>query len=445
MKTTIAVALLGVLLAGCGGAPEPIQWAELEAMDQRFVALSRGSGKALADDVLKKEELTLADVLAIADLLNPDLEVQRRGVDVATAMIWDARLYPNPSAILEFEDYRPKDGATIGKMKRVAGLLVPIVVSGRLGAATSLAEKERELAAMNYVWRRREILSEVKRAFVNLLVTRQSSALARETRDLAKTFHGVTEERFRAQAVPEMEVLKSGIALARAETDVKMADKQQALTLKSLHALMGNVDFPISKFSGEIPAGFALPALEGLRGHVAGSHPLMEAARKGKEAAELELSLARSERWSDLEATVLAGRSPEGDTIVEGGVSIPIPIFNRNQGKIARAEARIRQAESQIDATRNELVLRLTQAHRNLSAELERVTAYRDDILPKAEKAAAQTNEGYRSGKFGYLDLLDAQRTLAEARIAYSVALAELNLSAVELEKVTGVRIEPVR
>ena len=70
---------------------------------------------------------------------------------------------------------------------------------------------------------------------------------------------------------------------------------------------------------------------------------------------------------------------------------------------------------------------------------------YRETILPKAQKALEQTDEGYKAGKFSYLDVLDSQQTLAEARIAYVSALWDLNRLAAELEKVTGTRLTGTR
>ena len=441
----VALLVPALALAACGTAPEPLPYPDVEASDRRYTPPAKAEAVSLAEAILQKEELSLNEVLAIAEAMNPELAAARKEIDLATAAIWEARLYPNPSLVFEFEDYRTKDKATIGKMERTAGVSFPLVVGGRIGAATRLAEKEREQAAVNYLWRRREILSGVKRAFYGVLGARGQADLAKQTRDLAKTLHDVSSERFRAQAVPEMELLKAAVALAKAESDLRQADRASAVALKALHAAMGNVDLPKDKLSGGLVTLFTSPSLEALRGHVTTVHPLLEAARRTREAAELNLELARAERIPDLGFEVTAGRGPDDDSIVEGGVSIPLPLFNRNQAKIASAQARIDQAEYQIQAVRNDLVVRLTEAYQSFAGAQERVISYREEVLPKAEKALEQSNEGYRLGKFSQLDVLDAQRTLAEARIAYAVALTELNIAATELEKLTGLRLEPVR
>ncbi len=431
------------LLAGCGGAPEPIILYELEQTDRRFEPSDRKPGGSVAEDLLKKEEFTLQDVLVIADAMNPQLAVERKNIDLATAAIWEAKLYPNPSFVFSLEDYKPKDG--FGSSKRTAGIAVPLVVSGRIGAATSLAEKDREMATVNFVWKRREILSGVKRAFAALLMSRRNLELTRETRDLAKSFHDVTNERFKAQAIPEMELLKAAVQLAKSESDVRLTERDLAVSLKALHSVMGNVEFPKEKFTGELYNRFTVPSFEVLRGQVVTLHPLLEVATKSKEAAELNLSLARTERVPDVSFEIRGGVDGEREGVLEAGFAIPLPLFNRNQARISSAEIRIRQAEDQIQVIRNDLTLRLTESYKNFTAAQDRVAVYRDEILPKAQKALDQTTEGYKQGKFSYLDVLDSQRTMAEARIAYAVSLGDLNFAGIELEKLTGTKIEPVR
>jgi cobalt-zinc-cadmium efflux system outer membrane protein len=445
MMRSLILSIVAVLGAGCGGAPEPFPWTDLDAGERRYQAPTSSEKTSTSRTLLEKEELTLQDVLHLADVLNPELAAERKAVDIATAAIWDAKLYPNPTLLAQIEDYPTTRGGSFGDAKRVVGLGIPLVVSGRIGAATSLAEKERDVAALHFVWRRREILGGVQKAFIALLASRRNADLARETRDLAKSFHAVTDERFKAQAIPEMELLKAAVNLAKAEIDLKLVEKDLAVALKALHAAMGSFDFPKERFAGELGSRFTSASLEALRGQVLASHPLLEEAQCRKESSEAELSLARRERIPDPVFEVLGGRNGEDASIVEAGVSIPLPLFSRNQGKIAAAEARIRKAELEAEVIRNDLLLRLTDAYRTFAVAQERVSVYQDDILPKAARALAQTDEGYRQGKFSLLDVLDAQRTLAEARIASSAGLADLNLAVAELEKLTGTRLEAVR
>jgi cobalt-zinc-cadmium efflux system outer membrane protein len=435
--------ILGIaLLAGCG-APEPVSLEELHGRDLRFTPVSRS--KEAAREILRKDELTLEDALAVADALNPRIAAEAGNVDLAVAESWEAQLYPNPSALLKIEDYRPRDGATAGKSERKAGAVIPLVLSGRLGKAADLAEAEREAAALQYLWRRREILAETKGAFISHLAALRSAELARETRDLARSVLEVSEERYKAQAVPEMEVLKASVALARAEIDLRDAAKGVEVARGALASLMGDAAAVRERFSGGLAGGFADPGLGALRERLLGGHPLLESANRALEAAGMDLALARAERLPDPQLEVLAGKDAEDEAILEGGLLVPLPLFNRNQGRIAAARARIRRAERQAEAARNDLLQKLGESYSAFSAAQDRAKAFREGILPQAEKALAQTSEGYRLGKFTVLDLLDAQRTLAESKAASVSALRDLNLAAAELEKLTGTRLEPIR
>ena len=191
----------------------------------------------------------------------------------------------------------------------------------------------------------------------------------------------------------------------------------------------------------ELAKQFAIPSIDALRGQLS-VNPLLVAAETSVLAAKAQVEAARAERFPDIEVGVMAGLDSEGDAVLEGGIDVPFPLFNRNHGRILAAEVASRRAALRVDDVRNDLVAQLRDAHRALSTAQERVRAYRDDILPKATRAFSQTEEGWRTGKFGYLDVLDAQRTLAESRAANAIALLDLNLAAADLEKITGTRLE---
>lgn len=440
MQRPLALFLLIPPLTACQSnppEPPPLEWPERPAAPQP-------AAKAPASAALEKAEWTLGDALEAAEAVNPELAVERRNVDLATAAIWEARLYPNPELQLQIEDWRTEDGLTLSHAKRWAGIGIPLVLSGRIGAATSAAEAERDAAAVLYVWRHRTLLSRVKLAWVELLAARRSLELASETRDIARSFRDATAERFEAQAIPEMELLKASVNLARAESEVSLAQKRLAIAERSLAASIGRPGLDLPAIAGELPTGFSAPDFPSLREQVVASHPLLEEALRNREAADRDLELARAQRVPDLGIQLAAGKDTQDENIVQAGITLPLGLFNRNQAKIESASIRLEQAQSRIASARNDLELSFDERVRTFAAADERARSFEREILPTAQRALDQTTEGYRLGKFAVLDVLDAQRTLAEAKRDYAESVAQLNVAATDLETLTGTVLQPL-
>ena len=376
----------------------------------------------------------------MADLKNPQLNVLRRDIDLAAVGQWEASLYPNPSFLAEVEGVSTRS-FNLGRTERKGGFSQPVIIGGRRGAAMDVAAKQREITAINYLWQRREILTQVKRAYYGVLAAKRDVTLTEETRDVSKTFHDLVKKQFEAEDIPETPLLKAAVGLAKAEIDLKQARNRLAVQIKSLKALLGNVDFPAEKFSGELGTKFEAPTLDALRLRLIAEHPRIKAAKMEKERAELEKALAEAEGIPDINLELLGGVDEEDGGIIEGGIEIPFPIFNRNQAKVAAADIRIKQAEFKIQRARNIVLLQLTITYKGFAGAQDQVKSYTDTILPKARKALDQTREGYRLGNFTFLEVLDAQRTMAEARIAHLAALSDLNEFAAELEKLIGSEI----
>ena len=435
-----AIGLVSLLHVGCATG-EPSGLGPVEQSDWRFIAPPPPEPEDKAAELRCKGELTLDEALRLADVSNPELAAERKNIDLATAALWQAKLYPNPALVYEFEEWAFADG--LGDSKMTAGISTPLVVSDRIGAATRLAEKEREVAAIRFLGRRRSLLSDVKRAFLRVLAARSRVALAGETRDLARSLRDAAKERFLAEAVPEMEVLKASVSLARAEVDLRAAQKEMAVASEALLGLLGAPDGQDVRFVGDLRTEFPGVDLAQIRRQAEATHPLVLAAKKQKEAAERGLELEKAKRWRDWELGVRGGRSSAPAFVLEGGIRIPLPLTGKNQAAIRAAEIRVVQAGLELEAARNALLPRVAGAGHAFMAARDRVEIFRSTILPQAGKALDQTREGHRLGKFEYLDLLDAQRTLAEARIGHAAAGAELNEAAATLEELSGTRFVP--
>lgn len=427
------------LVSGCAQArPTPIDPRSFEA---RLPQARREAVPAPALAWRGATSLTLAELRAAADETNPEIAAERKEIDVSTAAIWEARLYPNPTLLLEYEDF-PVGSRSNGTSR--VGVRVPLVIGDRLKAGSRAAEKEREVVALRFLWRRREILLGVRKAYIDLLAARRTRDAARESRDVARSLLDAAEARLAAQAAPEVEVLKSRIELSTAEAELEAAEASVSAAGRTLEASIGPASLAADRVVGELAPGYVVPTFQYLRAQIEGRSALEEIARAELAAAEAQVSAARAEKTPDIELEAKAGRNGDGEGVVSLGIGIPLPFNNRNEAKVASSEARSLQAVARVQAARQELLRRLIAVHRDLSTAQARVTRLSTMSVPTAETSLSQVRLGFEKGKLAYLDVIDARRSLSETKSALAAALAQLNTAAAELEALTGLELPPI-
>ena len=157
------------------------------------------------------------------------------------------------------------------------------------------------------------------------------------------------------------------------------------------------------------------------------------------ERSEAALSLARSEAVPDLTLSAGVRNFQEtDDNAFVIGISVPIPFFNRNQGGISEARARIDKAQSEQRAAKIGLLTGLSDTWQSLAAAYTEVISLRDEILPGAQATYESTELGYREGKLDFLQMLDAQRTLFTVKRQYLLSLGAYHLAGIEMERIAG-------
>jgi outer membrane protein, heavy metal efflux system len=385
----------------------------------------------------------LGRLLAETERRHPALVAEQREIDIATAQIWQASLYPNPSLLFEYED----PTWTTSPMSRVdwrTGVRVPLVIGGRIRAARRAAEAERDVAALRYVWRRREVTGEVQVAWAQLLGARRVREAALSSRDVATEAVAAARARVDAQVAPESDVLRGSVDLAKAEANLHDARARVVAAGQALVAASTISELDPETVVGEIRSAVRTPALREVLAQVLPLHPLVSIALREQEAARLRVEEARAERMPDVDLELKAGTNDDGDSVVGLGIEIPLPINDSGRAGVAVAEARRRRAISATDVARTEVTRRLSALHQAVLAVQERVRRYETDVLPPARKALEQTRLGHEQGKLTYFEVLDAQRTLSEATAAYAEAQAELIEAAVELETYSGIDLRPL-
>jgi len=379
--------------------------------------------------------LTLAEALERAGTSSPFQDAATAGIRAAEAQRRVAGLRPNPSVVGEAENVA---GTGIYRALRssetTVGLALPLELGGKRGARIAVAEAQIGRA---------DVQAEITRADLRLRVTQTYNAAAAAQRRvvIAGDQVGIAAEALRAARVrvqagraSPLEEQRADVARIAAEGALERAQRSADAASGNLARLLG---IPVGQLDGHWFDAVG-PVAAGRETTTAGSLAVA-AARADLDTASAQLRLARSQRVPDLTVSASARRLEQtNDTAAVVGFSIPLNVFNNGRAGIAVAKAQ----REQWDARRRVALLDAEQDVATARAEAENAaTTARNatgPALAAAMEAARIARIGYREGKFGQLDLLDAERTLLETRTDAVDALAAHHDAQARLERLTA-------
>lgn len=410
-----------------------------EAAAQSASAPGSAAFSATATVSPAAQVLSLEHAVQLALENNPELRAAQARIDAATGRASQARLWQNPELELSTEEGPVRGGRAISDAKQTIGLTQTLPFPGKKGLdrRMSWAEAQSSQAALDE--RRLEIVRDVKTAFYGVLTAERLVAVARELVELAESSAAAARKRVEAGAAADQEQLRTEILLEQARAE--LADFESDLTAdrETLATVLG-APLQGATLSGELKESADPALLEGGRGTWLPAHPRIIAARINRDRGELGVRRAALEPYPDVTVGVAGGREgvPDRHSIVEFRVSVPVPIIDRSKGRQQEALANLALAQAEQAAVEQRLLRDWNVASTRWRTAAAQVTAYRERILPKASDALRLVQTGFDEGKFGFIDLLDTQRTVAEARLEYQRKLLELNVAQAELEALMG-------
>lgn len=383
--------------------------------------------------------VTLRQVLALALLKNPELAAFAWEIRAREAATLQAGLLHNPTIGADIQDVGISASPdSVPQPQGTLQLSQMVELGGKRAKRREAAALSRELAGWDYEAERIDLFTEVSRSFTGLLRAQQQSALADETVRLAEETARVVSERVRAGKVSPIEEIRANVALASAGIERDRAGREWEAARKRLAATWGSTTPRFEKAEGILGPVSPIPSLAQLSERISRNPEL---ARWATETAQRRaaIDLERSQAIPDLTLTGGFRRyESTGDSVFLIGLSLPLPIFNRNQGGIQEARDRLAKGEEERRAEAVRVMTALSEAYRALSTAHAEATALEKSVLPGAGEAFEAVNEGYRLGKFGLLDVLDAQRTFFDARARHLRALADYHQAAAEVERLIG-------
>lgn len=387
-------------------------------------------------------ELTLDQILSLATTRNPEIAAAEIEVRAREGMLLQAATRPNP----ELSGTTENVGGDVAKTGGVQSTLQfgqRLELGGDRAARTAAATATRDLGRWDLESRRLDVIARATRAFIDVLAAQRRIELASDTLRLAEEVRSTVVARVEAGKVSPIEETRADVSLATERIERERAAVDLVGARSRLAATWGSTTPRFDRVAGDLDAVPVLPSLESVAAQLE-RNP--EVARWTAEIAERE-ALLRVERARAVPDITVGGGYRHfdlGTGAFVATVAVPLPLFDRNRGAQIEARERVGKAEEE----RRSAIVRLRQfageAHVSLARAQGEVRSLREQIVPGAESVYEAVREGYRLGKFGYMEVLDARRTLAAVRAQLVRAQTELHLAFAELQRLTAAPMNQV-
>lgn len=384
------------------------------------------------ETVYEVSDFDLADLEALAVRNNPAMGQAAARVDAANGNWWQVGLAPNPTIgysgqQLGSSGLAEQQGVLIGQEFVTAKKLK----LARDAAAWEVDRAEQELAAT-----RLRVLTDVRVGFYEVLIAQRRHELATELVRISTMGVEAAQSLYDSNEVSKVDPLRARVEADKARMMLQTAAHQHVESWRQLTAVLGMPTMKIQRLSGELnPTGLNLSWDDTLRELLQDS-PEIAAAVADVEAARWARERAYAERIPNIEVeAVIQDDRAIGSTNGNLNVSLPIPLWNRNQGRIQEAHAQLTAAEQAVDRVAMDLQTRLAAAFQRYQSARSQVVIYsrEDGIINSVQRTLDLVRSGYEAGEIRELELLSAQRTYFQTNMAYLDALREQSVSVMEI------------
>lgn len=396
----------------------------------------------LLKDVAARTPMALADFEALADANNPTLKEANALVGRSQEQARQAGLYPNPSGGYQGEQIR---GGSYGGGEQGGFVQQTVVLGGKLGLRRNIYDQQKRSDQIGVEEQTYRVHGDVQQAFYDALTAQATVQLRQRllgvALDAAETVHQLAN----VGQADAPDILQTEVETEQAKVDYVAAQRQYLQAFRTLSALAGKGNLPVSPLQGELEKTPDLNAEQMVDSIVADS-PTVKRAQQEAAVAQARLKDAKRESVPDLQ--LRAGEQYNGEQVSQNPTkatgaqsfataSINIPLWNRNQGNIGAAKAEIERAEQ--DVTRAQLSLRqqaalLAQSYESAKFEADR---YKTQLIPRAARAYELYLKKYQNMAQAYPQVLVSQRTLFQLQISYLMALHDVWRSAIALQNYT--------
>ena len=376
--------------------------------------------------------LSLEVALGLAMAANPEISVALREQEATEGARIQAGVRHNPYISSEIQDTRSDTQQITLQFNQ------EIELGNKRESRLALADILHTKATAELDALKATIHANTVNAFYEVLVAQERLALSKSSFEVANAAVNAATKRVNAGKSSPVEETKSNIAASSVKIELNQSNSQLNSARKRLSALCGNPFLVFEQAYGDVENIPLVPSLENLLALLENA-PAIEIANLEVSARGGSTKLARSQSTPNI--TISAGivhNQELGLNQAIVGLSAPIPVFDRNQGNVQEAVSLQYKAQDELIALKTQLATKLAGEHERLSVARLSAISLREEILPGAQNAFEAANKGFNAGKFNFLDVLDAQRTLFQAKSQYIQVLLDAHQAIAEIESILG-------
>jgi cobalt-zinc-cadmium efflux system outer membrane protein len=396
----------------------------------------------LLKDVTTRQPMALADFLSLADKNNPTIAQANALVRRSAALAQQAGLYPNPSVGYQGEQIR---GGSYGGGEQGAYVQQTIVLGGKLGLRRDIYNQQKQSDQMGVEEQTYRVHNDMTQAFYSALTAQAMVAVRQRLVGLAMDAVETVHQLANVGQADSPDILQAEVESEQAKIEFVTAQREYLQKFRTLSTFAGKQALPVVPLAGSLDSPPELDTEQQIAA-IVDSSPTVKRMQQEVLIGEARLREAKHQSIPDLQ--VRAGEQYNFEHITQNpvratgpqsfaSVGINLPLWNRNQGNVAVAQAEVERARQ--DVLRTQLSLRqiaepLAQTYLSSKFTAER---YRTELIPRAQRAYQLYLAKYQNMAMAYPQVLVSQRTLFQLQIGYLTALHEVWTNAVALQNYT--------
>ncbi len=402
---------------------------------------SSGLSRAQDPDSVLRNRLVLPELIQEVLARNPELVAVRKQWEAAAQRITQARSLDDPTVSVQW--WNAPESFNLGRAENtIIGLSQSFPFPGKLALKGDVASRSADMTRQAVRAKERDLIARVKQAYFDVFLAQKAIEIHHEQMDLLRQFFEVANAKFRTGKGSQVDVLKAQVELSTLHQQLPVLEQRRDSAQARVNVLVDrDPRFPLGPLQGPREGRFDKD-LEELYATAVAARPELKVAELAVRRNEQAHALAGRQYYPDVNVAVQRFQNFQANDGFGATVSVNVPFafWTKPKYDAAVQEAAAATAAARADLHNQENLTRfqIRDLLAKVRASWEVALMYRTTVVPQAEQGVEAARAGYRTGRTGFLDLIEADRTLREFRLSYYGALVEWEQRLADLEQVVG-------